>query len=176
MISVSVGGEGWGALGISRIPRPCRQLLPRIHAVHSHIHILFLVLPSKAQPACEPPSPSHPQLYASPTGTMQAALPHMRSALSTLRCAAAAQGCGIVEFESPEEAAGAIQTLNHTELDGRQIFVREDREDSDLKQLQVHLPECEGGKAGRRRRCGCGRGKGRGGGSVLWAREEKEGW
>lgn len=38
------------------------------------------------------------------------------------------QGCGIVEFESPEEAAAAIQTLNHTELDGRQIFVREDRE------------------------------------------------
>ncbi|GAB4821700.1 hypothetical protein N2152v2_008746 [Parachlorella kessleri] len=46
------------------------------------------------------------------------------------------QGCGIVEFEAPEEAAVAIQTLNHTQLDGRQIFVREDREDSDLKQVQ----------------------------------------
>ena len=51
----------------------------------------------------------------------------------------ALQGCGIVEFEAPEEAAVAIQTLNHTQLDGRQIFVREDREDSDLKQVQVGI-------------------------------------
>lgn len=37
------------------------------------------------------------------------------------------KGCGIVEFETPEEALAAIQHLNHTELDGRQIFVREAR-------------------------------------------------
>lgn len=43
------------------------------------------------------------------------------------------KGCGIVEFETPEQAAAAIQTLNHTDLDERQIFVREDREDSELK-------------------------------------------
>lgn len=43
------------------------------------------------------------------------------------------KGCGIVEFETPEEAATAIQKLNHAELDGRQIFVREDREDFELR-------------------------------------------
>lgn len=43
------------------------------------------------------------------------------------------KGCGIVEYETPEAAAAAIQCLNHTNLDGRQIFVREDREDFELK-------------------------------------------
>eukprot|EP00899_Mesostigma_viride_P009455 jgi/Mesvir1/18510/Mv14018-RA.1 len=42
------------------------------------------------------------------------------------------KGCGIVEFETAEEAANAINTLNDTELDGRMIFIREDREDRDL--------------------------------------------
>ena len=32
-----------------------------------------------------------------------------------------------MEFETPEEALAAIQQLNHTDLDGRQIFVREVR-------------------------------------------------
>ena len=39
------------------------------------------------------------------------------------------KGCGIVAFQSPAEAANAIATLSETELDGRHIFVREDRED-----------------------------------------------
>jgi hypothetical protein len=34
----------------------------------------------------------------------------------------------IVEFETPEEAENAIKNLNNTQLDGRMIFVREDRE------------------------------------------------
>mmetsp|Transcript_7121 Transcript_7121/g.11629 ORF Transcript_7121/g.11629 Transcript_7121/m.11629 type:complete len:487 (-) Transcript_7121:166-1626(-) len=38
------------------------------------------------------------------------------------------KGCGIVEFVNEEGARNAIQTLNDTELCGRQIFVREDRE------------------------------------------------
>eukprot|EP00041_Stephanoeca_diplocostata_P039647 m.1637314 g.1637314 ORF g.1637314 m.1637314 type:complete len:229 (-) comp25712_c0_seq1:209-895(-) len=38
------------------------------------------------------------------------------------------KGCGIVEFASMEDAQNAINTLSDTELDGRQIFVREDRE------------------------------------------------
>lgn len=42
------------------------------------------------------------------------------------------KGCGIVEFETPEAAAAAIEGLNGTELDGRQVFVREDREDFEL--------------------------------------------
>ena len=38
------------------------------------------------------------------------------------------KGCGIVEFATPEGAAEAVLTLNDTELSGRRIFVREDRE------------------------------------------------
>lgn len=38
------------------------------------------------------------------------------------------KGCGIVEYSSPEEAQKACETLNDTELQGRMIFVREDRE------------------------------------------------
>lgn len=38
------------------------------------------------------------------------------------------KGCGIVEFATVEAAQQAVLTLNDTELKGRQIFVREDRE------------------------------------------------
>ncbi|KAF1322705.1 Rna-binding protein, partial [Globisporangium splendens] len=38
------------------------------------------------------------------------------------------KGCGLVEYGSPEEAQHAIRTLNDSQLDGRMIFVREDRE------------------------------------------------
>jgi RNA recognition motif-containing protein len=38
------------------------------------------------------------------------------------------KGCGIVEFATSEGAQQAVLTLNDTELNGRQIFVREDRE------------------------------------------------
>jgi len=38
------------------------------------------------------------------------------------------KGCGLVTLASPLEAAAAIELLNETELDGRNIFVREDRE------------------------------------------------
>ena len=38
------------------------------------------------------------------------------------------KGCGLVEFATPEEAQHAIQTLHDSELDGRKIFCREDRE------------------------------------------------
>ena len=40
------------------------------------------------------------------------------------------KGCGVVEFKSSEEAKAAIETLNDSELKGRMIFVREDRETS----------------------------------------------
>jgi len=43
------------------------------------------------------------------------------------------KGCGIVEFESPDEAIAAIEQLNDTDLGGRPIQVREDREDRDLQ-------------------------------------------
>ncbi|KAL3759723.1 hypothetical protein ACHAWU_008217 [Discostella pseudostelligera] len=39
------------------------------------------------------------------------------------------KGCGIVEFTSPEGASDAIEKLTDSELKGRKIFVREDREE-----------------------------------------------
>ena len=38
------------------------------------------------------------------------------------------KGCGVVEYATVEEAAGAVASLNNTDLQGRPIFVREDRE------------------------------------------------
>jgi RNA recognition motif-containing protein len=38
------------------------------------------------------------------------------------------KGCGIVEYATEEEAQTAISTLTHSGLEGRAIFVREDRE------------------------------------------------
>lgn len=38
------------------------------------------------------------------------------------------KGCGLVEYSTPEEARRAIATLNDSQLDGRVIFVREDRD------------------------------------------------
>ncbi|RLN89069.1 hypothetical protein BBJ28_00004887 [Nothophytophthora sp. Chile5] len=45
-----------------------------------------------------------------------------------IRVVAAAKGCGIVSYATEEAAQNAIATLNDTELGGRKIFVREDRE------------------------------------------------
>ena len=38
------------------------------------------------------------------------------------------QGCGLVSFASAKDARNAINSLHDSELDGRLIFVREDRE------------------------------------------------
>jgi len=38
------------------------------------------------------------------------------------------RGCGVVEYATEADSANAIATLNDTELQGRLIFVREDRE------------------------------------------------
>jgi RNA recognition motif-containing protein len=35
------------------------------------------------------------------------------------------KGCGIVEFDTVEEAQKAIDELNDTELEGRKVFIRE---------------------------------------------------
>lgn len=40
------------------------------------------------------------------------------------------KGCGVVEYATEQEAQTAIATMTHTELNGRTIFVREDRETS----------------------------------------------
>ena len=38
------------------------------------------------------------------------------------------KGCGLVEYATAKQAAEAIEQLNDTELEGRNISVREDRE------------------------------------------------
>jgi len=43
------------------------------------------------------------------------------------------KGCGIVEFTTVEGAKDAIEKLTDTELKGRKIFVREDREDGNKR-------------------------------------------
>lgn len=80
------------------------------------------------------------------------------------------KGCGIVEFETPEEALAAIQQLNHTDLDGRQIFVREDREDYELRQAEGALSGSEASyRQGPPKRVNRSGGGG-GGGSVTIGR------
>lgn len=61
---------------------------------------------------------------------------HMRSAGNIIHAEVITEangrskGCGIVEYETEEEAQEAISTLTDTDLKGRMIFVREDRETS----------------------------------------------
>lgn len=54
------------------------------------------------------------------------------------------KGCGIVEFATSEGAAEAVLTLNDTELSGRRIFVREDRETSNS--TNAREPSTRGGR------------------------------
>lgn len=69
------------------------------------------------------------------------------------------KGWGIVEFERPEEAVAAINSLNGVDLGGRPLIVREDREDRDVKMLGQGGFDARGkGRGGR----GGGRGRGRG--------------
>ncbi|CAE7422991.1 unnamed protein product [Symbiodinium sp. CCMP2456] len=69
--------------------------------------------------------------------TWQALKDHMRQCGEVLRCdilaepgtALGSKGCGIVEYASAASAQRAIRDLSDSELKGRLIFVREDRED-----------------------------------------------
>ncbi|KAK9823524.1 hypothetical protein WJX72_003381 [[Myrmecia] bisecta] len=59
------------------------------------------------------------------------------------------KGCGVVEFADSSSAAAAIQTLNETEFRGRNILVREDREDKELRADWGAAPAREAVKRGR---------------------------
>lgn len=48
---------------------------------------------------------------------------------------ARSKGCGIVEYDNPHASMRAIRELNNTELKGRLIFVREDREDKKMQMM-----------------------------------------
>lgn len=69
----------------------------------------------------------------------QALKDHMRQAGNVIRAEVFSDslgrsaGCGVVEFETEEMARLAISNLNDSVLDGRPIFVREDRENSSLR-------------------------------------------
>jgi len=72
---------------------------------------------------------------------------HMRSAgLKVVRASVMTEpggrskGCGIVEFSSSQDAVIAIEKLNDSELKGRPIFVREDREQGQGQGRQQVLP------------------------------------
>ena len=93
------------------------------------------------------PSPLHLSLCSlSYRSLSHLGLPHLLSpALSLTLCVSllfplyslpffsslffASKGCGIVEFSCPEEAQRAMIELNDTEFMGRQVFIREDREE-----------------------------------------------
>ena len=45
------------------------------------------------------------------------------------RATGRSKGCGIVEYQDAGDARKALRDLHETELDGRQIFLREDREE-----------------------------------------------
>ena len=55
------------------------------------------------------------------------------------------KGCGIVSFASARDAANAIRQLHDTELQGRKIFVREDRE---AETGGLPAPGSRGGRGG----------------------------
>jgi len=63
------------------------------------------------------------------------------------------KGCGIVVYQSQRDASRAIRELQNSDLDGRPIFVREDREQGGGR-----------GRGGRQNRGGGGGGRGGGGG------------
>lgn len=58
------------------------------------------------------------------------------------------KGCGIVEFSTPDEAKEACTNLTDTELNGRMIFVREDRENSNAGGGRAPRPARGGGGGG----------------------------
>jgi len=52
----------------------------------------------------------------------------VRADIMTTKSTRKSRGCGLVEFATEEEAQNAIATLNDTEIEGRKVLVREDRE------------------------------------------------
>jgi RNA recognition motif-containing protein len=86
---------------------------------------------------------------------------HMRSAGEVTRADVLqgydgrSKGCGIVEYATVEEANTAVETLNDSELMGRQIFAREDREEKGAN------ANTGGGASGGAKSSGSGSGDGK---------------
>ena len=69
--------------------------------------------------------------------TWQTLKDHMRQAGEVTRAdvlmdrvTGRSKGCGIVEYEDAADARKALRELHESQLDGRQIFLREDREEA----------------------------------------------
>jgi len=90
------------------------------------------------------------------------------------------KGCGLVEFKSAAEAKKATDALTNSDLGGRKIFLREDREEKGFgqgdKPAGPRAPrgdgESRGGRGGRGRGGRGGRGRGGRGGFGGQPREE----
>merc|ERR1740129_2703286 len=84
--------------------------------------------------------------------TWQTLKDHMRAAGNVVDCDIIAQpgtalgskGSGLVEYSKPSEAAKAVRDLTDTKLDGRTIFVREDREEDMPFTVAVHRGSSKG--------------------------------
>eukprot|EP00586_Coscinodiscus_wailesii_P014736 CAMPEP_0172495502 /NCGR_PEP_ID=MMETSP1066-20121228/71422_1 /TAXON_ID=671091 /ORGANISM="Coscinodiscus wailesii, Strain CCMP2513" /LENGTH=215 /DNA_ID=CAMNT_0013267223 /DNA_START=40 /DNA_END=684 /DNA_ORIENTATION=- len=63
------------------------------------------------------------------------------------------KGCGIVEFADADQAKKAIQDMNDTELKGREIFVREDRQEH--RGAESMVDDGDGGSRGGGNSCKC---------------------
>lgn len=85
----------------------------------------------------QPPGPIHsPRLYVGNLSwniRWQELKEYMKRAGNVIKAdvmeepSGRSKGCGIVTFATMEEAQHAVNTLNNTELDGRLIFLREDK-------------------------------------------------
>ena len=76
-------------------------------------------------------------------------------------------GCGIVEFSTAQEAADAMLQMHDHDLQGRKIFVRQDKDDRDLggkggSSASAHKGYGRGGGGGFRGGYGGGKGGGKG--------------
>lgn len=85
------------------------------------------------------------------------------------------KGCGVVEYESADDAAEAIRTLHDSDLKGRAIFVREDQEPTDREDERPPRREERAPRSRGREERGGGRAEERRGRGDKGGRKERGG-
>jgi len=78
---------------------------------------------------------------------MTTASPNVVSAEIISYASGRSKGCGLVEFKSIGDADKAIKNLTNSELDGRKIFVREDREPKGFGKKDIAATKSADGKS-----------------------------